>query len=104
RGRIRSVERKDSLWRPRCCEFERSAVTCAAHERAIVDESVPTLKVLVVNNSLFVSGGAETALFQERAFLTNTGIEVIDFVCSTSAISNRRSSPGSVPPPSWREH
>ena len=33
----------------------------------------------MANKFLFNNGGAETVLFQERAFLTNTGIEVIDF-------------------------
>src|SRR6266702_7874718 len=37
------------------------------------------MKVLVANKYLFNNGGAETVLFQERAFLTNTGTEVIDF-------------------------
>jgi glycosyltransferase involved in cell wall biosynthesis len=37
------------------------------------------LKVLLANKFLFNNGGAETVLFQERAFLTNTGTEVIDF-------------------------
>lgn len=37
------------------------------------------MKVLLANKFLFDRGGAETVLFQERAFLTNTGAEVIDF-------------------------
>jgi glycosyltransferase involved in cell wall biosynthesis len=37
------------------------------------------MKVLVANKYLFNNGGAETVLFQERAFLTNTGTEIIDF-------------------------
>jgi glycosyltransferase involved in cell wall biosynthesis len=37
------------------------------------------MRVLVANKYLFNNGGAETVLFQERAFLTNTGTDVIDF-------------------------
>jgi hypothetical protein len=48
------------------------------------------MKVLVANEFLFNGGGAETMLFQERAFLTNTGTEVIDLAMGTSGISNRR--------------
>ncbi|TKV77517.1 glycosyltransferase family 4 protein [Bradyrhizobium elkanii] len=37
------------------------------------------MKVLLANKYLFNNGGAETVLFQERAFLTSSGVEVIDF-------------------------
>ncbi|MGX9428746.1 MULTISPECIES: glycosyltransferase family 4 protein [Bradyrhizobium] len=37
------------------------------------------MKVLVANKFLFNNGGSEAVLFQERAFLTSTGTEVIDF-------------------------
>ncbi|MEA2542068.1 MAG: hypothetical protein QOH35_3434, partial [Acidobacteriaceae bacterium] len=37
------------------------------------------MRVLVANKYLFDNGGAETVLFQERVFLTNTGTEIIDF-------------------------
>ncbi|WP_456734385.1 glycosyltransferase family 4 protein [Bradyrhizobium sp. USDA 3364] len=37
------------------------------------------MKVLLANKYLFNNGGAETVLFQERDFLTRSGIEVIDF-------------------------
>ncbi|MHC2576701.1 glycosyltransferase involved in cell wall biosynthesis [Bradyrhizobium diazoefficiens] len=37
------------------------------------------MKVLLANKYLFNNGGAETVLFQEREFLTNSGTEVIDF-------------------------
>ncbi|KRP85241.1 MULTISPECIES: glycosyltransferase family 4 protein [Bradyrhizobium] len=37
------------------------------------------MKVLLANKYLFNNGGAETVLFQERAFLTGSGVEVIDF-------------------------
>ncbi|MBR0953608.1 glycosyltransferase family 4 protein [Bradyrhizobium canariense] len=37
------------------------------------------MKVLLANKFLYERGGAETVLFQERTFLTDTGTEVIDF-------------------------
>src|SRR5215218_4336368 len=37
------------------------------------------MKVLLANKFLYERGGAETVLFQERTFLTETGTEVIDF-------------------------
>jgi glycosyltransferase involved in cell wall biosynthesis len=45
----------------------------------VLDESGRPLKVLVANKFLFHNGGSETVFFQERAFLTNTGAEVVDF-------------------------
>ena len=37
------------------------------------------LKVLLANKFFFENGGSEVVMFQERAFLLNSGVEVVDF-------------------------
>ena len=37
------------------------------------------MKILLVNKFFFLNGGSERVLFQERSFLLNQGIKVIDF-------------------------
>lgn len=37
------------------------------------------MKVLLVNKFFFMKGGAETVFFQEREFLQNSGVQVVDF-------------------------
>ena len=44
-----------------------------------MNEAVSRLKILLANKFFFRNGGSEVVLFQERSFLMEGGVEVIDF-------------------------
>jgi len=37
------------------------------------------MKILMANKFFFLNGGSETVFFQERDFLRDSGVEVVDF-------------------------